>query len=88
MKKLVSVATPAATHLRRLSGVRVVLDSGAWPPNNPRRPPFDAWWQELGRWRNAPDDDDHLAYAIAMVQRTCQLQSHPDRPQITQMRKQ
>lgn len=62
---LVSVGTPAATHLRRLSGVRVVLDSGAWPPGNPRRPPFEAWWQELGRWRKAPDDYGNLAYAIA-----------------------
>jgi hypothetical protein len=62
---LVSVGTPAARHLRALKGVTVVLDSGAWPPNNPSRPPFEAWWQELRRWREGRDDYGNLAYAIA-----------------------
>lgn len=62
---LVSVATPAARHLRALDGITAVLDSGAWPPGNPSRPPFDAWWQEVRRWREGPDDYGNLAYAIA-----------------------
>lgn len=62
---LVSVGTPAARHLRRLSGISVVLDSAAWPPDDPTRPSFEAWWQELRRWREAPDDYGNLAYAIA-----------------------
>lgn len=62
---LVSVGTPSARHLRALKGVRVVLDSGAWPPNNPSRPPLEAWWQELRRWREGPGDFGNLAYAIA-----------------------
>jgi hypothetical protein len=48
-----------------MAGVRVVLDSAAWPPGNPRRPPFAAWWQELRRWREGPCDYGNLAYAIA-----------------------
>lgn len=62
---LVSVGTPAARHLRQLPGVSVVLDSAAWPPNDPTRPSFDAWWQGLRRWRDRPGDYGNLAYAIA-----------------------
>jgi hypothetical protein len=62
---LVNVGTPAARHLRRLHGVRVILDSAAWPPGNPRRPRFDAWWQHLRRWRDGPDSYGNLRYAIA-----------------------
>ncbi|NTU85835.1 MAG: hypothetical protein HGA45_41975 [Chloroflexales bacterium] len=62
---LLSVGTPSARHLRTMKGVGVVLDSAAWPINNPHRPPFEAWWQELRRWREGPGDFGNLAYAIA-----------------------
>ncbi|NJO81568.1 MAG: hypothetical protein HC828_01575 [Blastochloris sp.] len=62
---LVSVGTSTARHLRTLSGVRLVLDSAAWPLDNPKRPSFEAWYQELRGWRQAPDDYGKLRYAIA-----------------------
>lgn len=62
---LVSVATPAARHLRAMRGISVVLDSAAWPMSNPGRPPFEAWWQDVRRWREGPGDYGNLAYAIA-----------------------
>jgi hypothetical protein len=34
---LVPALSRAANHLRRIPGIRVVLDSGAWPPDNPSR---------------------------------------------------
>lgn len=62
---LASVGTMAAQHLRRLPGVRVILDSAAWPINNPKRPSSDAWWQELRTWREGPNSYGNLRYAIA-----------------------
>lgn len=62
---LVSAGTPAVRHLRRLPGVSVVLDSAAWPPNNPARPSFDTWWQALRAWRDGPADYGNLTCAIA-----------------------
>ena len=62
---LVSVGKPLARHLRGLPGVRVVLDSAAWPPNDPARPSFDAWWQLLRGWRQDAQDYGNLRYAIA-----------------------
>jgi len=62
---LVSVGTSAASHLRALQRVSVVLDSAAWPMHNPKRPPLDAWWQEVRHWRQGPGDYGNLEYAIA-----------------------
>jgi hypothetical protein len=62
---LASVATPTVRHLRTIPDATVVLDSGAWPINNPQRPSLDAWWQELRRYRCGPGDYGNLAYALA-----------------------
>ena len=62
---LVSVGKPLARHLRGLPGVTVVLDSAAWPPNDPARPSFDAWWQLLRGWRQDENDYGNLRYAVA-----------------------
>jgi hypothetical protein len=62
---LVSVGTSAARRLRQLPNVSVVLDSAAWPPNDPSRLSFDAWWQTLRAWRDQPADYGNLSYAIA-----------------------
>lgn len=62
---LASVGTLASRYLRALAGVAVVLDSAAWPPTNPARPGFDAWWQALRGWRRGPGDYGNLRYALA-----------------------
>jgi hypothetical protein len=62
---LISVGTPIARHLRGLPGVNVVLDSAAWPIDNPERPSFDAWWQMLRSWRQGRQDYGNLVYAMA-----------------------
>jgi hypothetical protein len=65
---LANVGTLAARYLRSLADADVVLDSWAWPLNNPDRPSFDAWWQELRGWRDGPDTFGNLWYAIAYDQ--------------------
>lgn len=62
---LVSVGKPIARHLRKLPEVQVILDSAAWPINNPKRPTFEAWWQLLRSWRQDENNWGNLHYAMA-----------------------
>jgi hypothetical protein len=65
---LAIVATLAASYLRTLDNIEVVLDSWAWPIHNPDRPSFNAWWQELRGWRDGRGTFGNLRYAIAYDQ--------------------
>jgi hypothetical protein len=64
---LASAGTLAARYLALLPDdlhAHVVLDSYAWPIDNPERPSFGAWWLHARGWRRAPGDFGRLAYAI------------------------
>jgi hypothetical protein len=40
--------------MRRIAGVRIVLDSGAWPPDNPHRLSRDAYARAVRAWCGNP----------------------------------
>lgn len=64
---LASAGTLAARYLLTLPAdlnVHVVLDSFAWPIDNPHRPSFESWWQHVRGWQREPGDYGRLAYAI------------------------
>lgn len=50
---LVPAGSPGAALVRAEPRTRVVLDSWAWPPNNPDRLSLAAYWREVQTWRAA-----------------------------------
>lgn len=53
---LVPAGSLAARRLRDIPGIRVALDSGAFPPNNPRRISLSDYWNEILTWRRGVGD--------------------------------
>lgn len=51
---LVPAGSRAAQRLRSTPGVRVVLDSGAWPPDNPDRLSLPAYVRDVRSWCGHP----------------------------------
>lgn len=62
---LIPVGSTATSWLRDLDGVRVVLDSAAWPPGNPDRPSLDAYARAVLSWRQADGSWGNLDWAAA-----------------------
>lgn len=58
---LVSAGTRAERMLRTMQGVRVLLDSGAWPIDNPNRISLDEFWWIVRWWSK----DDRLFCAMS-----------------------
>lgn len=52
---LVPAGSRAAQRLKNTPGVRVVLDSGAWPPDNPDRLSLPAYAREVRSWCSRPN---------------------------------
>jgi hypothetical protein len=53
---LVPAGSLAARRLRRIPGVHVALDSGAYPPHAPGRITLAAYWREVLSWRQGRGD--------------------------------
>jgi hypothetical protein len=62
---LIPAGSTATAWLRVMDGVRVVLDSAAWPPGNPSRPSLEAYVDALQSWRQADGAWGNLDWAAA-----------------------
>lgn len=62
---LIPAGATLTTTLRDLAGVRIVLDSGAWPLDNPDRLSLEAYAAEILRWRRPDGTWGNLAWAAA-----------------------
>ena len=62
---LIPAGSTATAWLRVMEGVRVVLDSAAWPPGNPSRPSLEAYVDSLLSWRQADGAWGNLDWAAA-----------------------
>jgi hypothetical protein len=62
---LVPVGSTAIPWLRYLPGVRVALDSAAWPPDNPDRPSLEAYARAILSWRLSDGSWGNLDWAAS-----------------------
>lgn len=62
---LIPVGATITETLRQHPDVGVVVDSAAWPPDNPERPSLDAYVDDLLAWRHADGSWGNLNWAAA-----------------------
>src|SRR5262245_24055893 len=62
---LIAVGSTITSMLQQLPGVRVVLDSAAWPPGNHNRPTLEQYVEAILDWRQPDGSWGNLAWAAA-----------------------